>query len=133
MRFVLDASVTINWAMRDESSPVADRALSEIRSGSAVTPAIWWFEVRNILVVNERRMRITPQDSDQFLSDLLRFDIAIENELDSKSVLNLSRRVGLTAYDAAYLALAQRDALPLATLDRNLATAAIAEGIVLLA
>jgi predicted nucleic acid-binding protein len=133
MRFVLDASVTINWAMRDESSPVADRALSEIRSGSAATPAIWWYEVRNILVVNERRKRITPQDSDQFLSDLLRLEIAIENDADSTSVLSLSRRLGLTAYDAAYLALALREHLPLATLDRNLAAAATAEGIALLA
>jgi predicted nucleic acid-binding protein len=120
MRFVLDASVTINWAMRDEASPVADLAFTQLRTGTVVVPAIWWYEVRNILVVNERRKRITPADSDQFLSGLLRLDIAIENDLDSSAVLNLSRRLGQTVYDAAYLTLALREHLPLATLDKRL-------------
>jgi len=133
MRFVLDASVTINWAMRDESNSVADRAFSELSSGTALVPSIWWYEVRNILVVNERRHRITPSDSDQFLSDLLQLDITIENDLDSTSVLNLSRRLGQTIYDAAYLALAARERLPLATLDKHLESTASAEGIALLA
>jgi predicted nucleic acid-binding protein len=133
MRFVLDASVAINWAMRDESSPVADLAFSELRSGTAMAPAIWWYEVRNILVVNERRQRITPADSNQFLSDLQQLDIAIDNDPDSLAVLNLSRRLGQTIYDAAYLALALREHLPLATLDKHLGAAAAAEGVRLLA
>jgi predicted nucleic acid-binding protein len=133
MRFVLDASITINWAMRDESSPTADQAFSELRNGTAVTPGIWWYEVRNILVVNERRKRISLADSDQFLSDLLRLDIVIDNNPDTTSVLNLSRRLGQTVYDAAYLALALREHLPLATLDKRLQSVALAEGIALLA
>jgi predicted nucleic acid-binding protein len=133
MRFVLDASVTVNWAMRDESSPVADLAFSELSSGTALTPAIWWHEIRNILVVNERRQRITPADSDQFLSDLLQLDIEVDNDANSVGVLNLSRRLGLTIYDSAYLALALRERIPLATLDKRLAAAAAAEGIALLA
>ena len=88
MRFVLDASVTINWAMRDESNPVADLAFSALGSGSAVAPAIWWYEVRNILVVNERRQRITPADSNQFLVDLLGLEIAIDNDPDSAAILD---------------------------------------------
>lgn len=132
MRFVLDASVTINWAMRDESNPVADLAFSALGSGSAVAPAIWWYEVRNILVVNERRQRITPADSNQFLVDLLGLEIAIDNDPDSAAILDLSRRLGRTIYDAAYLALALREQLPLATLDKHLEAAAAAEGIALL-
>ena len=132
MRFVLDASVTINWVMRDESNPVADLAFSALRSGTAVAPAIWWYEVRNILVVNEQRQRITPGDFNRFLVDLQALDIAIDNDPDSAAVLNLSRRLGCTIYDAAYLALALREHLPLATLDKHLEAAAAAEGIALL-
>lgn len=132
MRFVLDASVTINWAMRDESNPVADRALSELRAGAAVVPGIWWYEVRNILVVNEQRERITPADSNRFLVDLQQLEIAIDNDPDSSAVLDLSRRLGRTIYDAAYLALALREHLPLATLDKNLEAAAVTAGIALL-
>ena len=132
MRFVLDASVAINWAMRDESNPIADLAFSSLRSGTAVAPAIWWFEVRNVLVVNERRQRIAPADSNKFLADLLTLDIAIDNHPDSATVLELSRRLRRSVYDAAYLALAIREHVPLATLDNSLAAAAIAEGVALL-
>jgi predicted nucleic acid-binding protein len=133
MRFVLDASVTINWAMRDEAHPVADLAFSELQAGAAVVPAIWWYEVRNILVVNERRRRITPADSNRFLADLDVLEIGIDDGLDDAAVMDLSRRLGRTIYDAAYLALALRMRLPLATLDKNLASAAASEGISLLA
>jgi len=132
MRFVLDASVTINWAMRDESHPVADLAFSELRSGTATAPAIWWYEVRNILVVNERRKRITPADSNRFLADLNTLEVAIDDNPDSAAALDLSRRLGCTIYDAAYLALAQKERLPLATLDKDLEAAAVSEGISLL-
>jgi predicted nucleic acid-binding protein len=127
MRFVLDASVAISWAMRDESHAVADRALTALRTGTALVPGIWWFEVRNILVVNERRRRITPADSDRFLSNLQQLDIAIDHQPDSRAVLDLSRRLGRTVYDCAYLALAVRERLPLATLDKDLQAAAAAE------
>jgi predicted nucleic acid-binding protein len=132
MRFVLDASVTINWAMRDESSPNADIAFSALRSGAAVAPAIWWYEVRNTLVVNERRMRITPEDSNQFLIDLLRLEIVVDDDPASSAVLDLSRRLSRSVYDAAYLELALRKQLPLATLDKSLAAAAITVGVELL-
>ena len=132
MRFVLDASVAINWAMRDESSPVADRAFSVLRTGEALVPGIWWYEVRNILIVNERRGRIAPADSNRFLLDLRDFEIATDNEPDSRRVMDLSRRLKQTVYDAAYLALAIRECLPIATLDKGIEKAAIAEGIALL-
>ncbi len=132
MRFVLDASVAISWAIRDESNAVADLAFSELRTGSAMVPGIWWYEVRNILVVNERRQRITPADSDRFLNELQQLDIAIDPQPDSRAVFDLSRRLGRTVYDSAYLALALRERLPLATLDRDLQAAAAAERVELL-
>ena len=132
MRFVLDASVTISWAMRDESYPVADLAFSELATGSAVVPGIWWYEIRNILVVNERRQRILPDDSVHFLDDLRQFSIAIDDQPDSAAILALSRKHRCTVYDCAYLALAMRERLPLATLDKALQTAATAAGVPLL-
>jgi predicted nucleic acid-binding protein len=132
MHFVLDASVTINWAMPDESHPTADRAWEEIETGSAIVPGIWWYEVRNILVVNERRRRISPPDSARFLDHLLQFSIEIDNQPDSSMILDLSRRLGRTVYDCAYLAIAIREHLPLATLDASLRAAAAANGVHLL-
>jgi len=70
MAFVLDASVTITWAMRDESHPLADLAALHLETEPAVVPAIWWYEIRNMLVVNERRQRITVADSNDFLLSL---------------------------------------------------------------
>jgi predicted nucleic acid-binding protein len=133
MRFVLDASIAITWVMRDEDHPLADRAFRELQSGSAIVPGIWWYEIRNILVLNERRNRISPADSAQFLLDLGQFSIDVYFPDDGALLMDLSRRYRLTVYDAAYLALAMRDRLPLATLDKALQAAAQAAGVALLA
>jgi len=132
MRFVLDASVVITWALRNEVHPLADLALVRLESGSAITPAIFWYEIRNVLVLNERRGRITSVDAGQFLGELGRLHIEIEFPGSGASVLATARKRGLSVYDAAYLALAMRENIPLATLDKNLEAAAIAEGIALL-
>ena len=95
----------------------------------AAVPALWWFEVRNILIVNERRGRIESADSDMFLNDLARLPIRIERGPDERLVVGLARKHRLTAYDAAYLDLAVRMTAPMATLDRALADAALAEGL----
>lgn len=129
MRFVLDASVTITWAMRDEDHPVADLAFAKLGTGSALVPAIWWYEVRNILVLNERRGRITPDDSAQFLSDLHVLSINVDFPQDDARIMEIARKYKLSVYDASYLVLAMRDRLPLATLDKNLAAAAEAAGV----
>jgi len=131
-RFVLDASVVITWAMRDEDHPLADRAFLQVQATSAIVPAIWWYEIRNILILNERRNRITPLDCAQFLHDLSRFRIEVESPKDGTHVIDLARRHKLSVYDSAYLALAVRERLPLATLDKALEAAALAEGIPLL-
>lgn len=136
MAFVLDASVTIAWAMQDESDPLGDFALRELRLTSALVPMVWWYEVRNILVVNERRGRIEASASNAFLNDLMDLRIRIDplNLFDTRNGLaDLARRFDLTVYDAAYLEIAGRDGLPLATLDKNLRAAAKSAGIPLLA
>ena len=132
MAFVLDASVTACWAFEDEDHPRADLALRRVRTEEAVVPSLWWFEVRNILVVNERRKRITESGTTSFLRDLNRIPIRVDRVPVETEVLRLARAHRLSVYDAAYLELARREGLPLATLDRDLAGAARAEGVPLL-
>jgi predicted nucleic acid-binding protein len=132
MRFVLDASIAITWAMRDEAHPQADLALNCLQIGSAIVPGIWWYEVRNILVVNERRGRIDAADSIQFLRDLDVFRIDVQFPQDGLQLIELSRKHSISIYDAAYLAIALRERLPLATLDKNLESAARIEAVTLL-
>ena len=130
MTFVLDVSVTVAWCLPDEESEIANRALDRLRSDEAVVPTLWWFELRNALVVNERRGRLAETDSATFLSDLGRLPIRLDERPGSSDlVLALARRHGLTAYDAAYLEAGVRHGAPVATLDRKLAAAAEAEGV----
>ncbi len=131
MAFVLDASITACWAFQDEDHPDADLAFLRIRSEEAIVPCLWWFEVRNILVVNERRRRITESDTDAFLLNLSRLRILVDRVAAESSVLRLARTCRLSVYDAAYLELAQREKLPLATLDADLRKAAAGEGVAL--
>jgi predicted nucleic acid-binding protein len=133
MRFVLDASVAITWAMRDEDHPTADLAFQKIQDdSSAVVPGIWWYEVRNVLLINERRNRITRDDSAQFLSDLAGFGIELRPPENSQSTIDIARQRRLSIYDAAYLALALQLKVPIATLDEVLQSAAAAMDVPLL-
>jgi predicted nucleic acid-binding protein len=127
MPFVLDASIAGCWAFDDEDHPWAALALERVREDEALVSGIWWFEVRNILIVNERRGRITEGDTAAFLRALSRLGIAIDRSPDEGVVLTLARRHRLTVYDASYLELSLREGLPLATLDGDLARAARAE------
>jgi len=90
----------------------------------AVVPSLWWFEIRNVLLVAERRQRLTGAESDEFLAELARLPIEIDREPVSAEVLALGRRFKLSAYDAAYLELALRRQATLATFDAALAAAA---------
>ena len=129
MPFVLDASVTASWCFVDEAAQAADAAMDRLPNDHAVVPALWWFEIRNILVVNERRGRIHSADADMFLNDLARLPIRIERDPSERLVVALARKHQLSACDAAYLDLAVRLTAPIATLDRALADAARAEGL----
>ena len=129
MSFVLDASVSACWAFADESHPAAGAAFSRIQAADAVVPALWWFEIRNILIVNERRGRISEQDTGLFLRAVAQFRIRIDRSPEQADVLSMARVHSLSVYDAAYLELARREKLSLATLDRHLAAAARSAGI----
>ena len=129
MSLVLDASITACWAFRDEDHPDARLAFDRIRTEEAVVPCLWWFEVRNILIVNERRRRLTETDTSAFLSNLSRLRLRMDRAPDESAVLRLVRAYRLSVYDAAYLELAQRERLPLATLDADLRKAAAGAGV----
>jgi predicted nucleic acid-binding protein len=124
MAFVLDASIAACWVFPDEQHPQADLAFARIRVEEALVPSLWWFEIRNILVVNERRNRIDESDSAAFLRDLSRLPIRIDRDPDEAGVLRIARTYRLSVYDASYLELAERQGVPLATLDARLADAA---------
>ena len=124
MPFVLDTSIPACWAFQDEQDARADAAYVRMKTEEAVVPSLWWFEVRNILVVNERRKRITESDSTTFLRDLAGLRIRVDREPEESVVLRLARTHRLSVYDAAYLELALREAVPLATLDVELMSAA---------
>ncbi|WP_051955964.1 type II toxin-antitoxin system VapC family toxin [Beijerinckia mobilis] len=128
MAFVLDASVAACWVFEDEDHPAASLALERVRVEEVWVPSLWWFEVRNILIVNERRGRLTEADTAAFLQGLACLRIAVDRAPDEAVVLALARAYKLTVYDASYLELAQRERLPLATLDKDLRTAAQAAG-----
>lgn len=131
MPFVLDASVTMSWCFADEITPYSSSVLQSLRETYAEVPSLWLFEIVNVLGVSERKGRISPDISDEFLRTLADLDIRAEQSASrttQRDLMKLIRRYGLTAYDAAYLELAKRRNLPLATFDKELLTAARAEG-----
>jgi predicted nucleic acid-binding protein len=134
MSFVLDASMTMSWCFADESTPFGRQVLTELFDSYAVVPALWPFEIANVLAINEKRGRITEAISQEFLQTLTGLDIRIDNfsrTVDGMTLLPLVRRYGLSAYDAAYLELAKRLGLPLASFDNELIAAASREGVAL--
>ena len=133
MAYVLDASIVACWCFHDEDHPRADAALELLDNERAIVPLHWWFEVRNALLLSERRGRTTEQYTTHFLDHLERFPIDIAALPNPAPVLMLARRHRLTFYDSAYLELALRERMTLATLDHALAEAALAEGVELVA
>ena len=123
---VLDNSIILSWCLADESDPIAEQAMQFAIAHSAVVPGIWWYELRNTLVVNERRGRLSAADTQVTLADLREMRITIDRDHDEAVLLDLSRQHDLSVYDAAYLEVASRRALPLASLDRKLCRAASA-------
>ena len=130
---VLDSSVTMAWVLRDEQSAQADAALEKVAEIGGIAPALWWVEVRNVLVIAERRGRLTQEDTAAAVQAIDALCIHLDHAPDNASLLQLARTHGLSAYDALYLELAIRQQRPLATLDRKLSAAAQAEGIALTA
>ena len=118
--------------MSDESSPSADFALARLKVAGGVAPRLWWAELRNALLIAERKGRSTPAITDAALAALDALPVQLDHKPHGLMVLRLAREHQLTVYDALYLELALRGNRPLATLDRKLARAAEAEGVELL-
>jgi predicted nucleic acid-binding protein len=127
--FVADASVASAWILPDEDTAFADKMAELMAVEGAVVPDLFWHEIRNVPLTAERRQRIRAEYSTTALARLLELPIKTAPHYDSFAVLQLARRHGLTAYDAAYLALAITKSLPLASLDKRVLAAARAEGI----
>ena len=129
MPMVLDASVTASWVLPDEDDPDAAAALERVRTETGLVPALWWYEIRNILLMSERRRRLSAHDTADFLTALSNLPIETDQAASNSEVFRLARVHGLTIYDATYLELAKRTGSPLATLDADLERAARSEGI----
>jgi predicted nucleic acid-binding protein len=134
--FVVDASITLSWCFEDESSPAADDVLARLESGRAVAPSVWTLEVSNALRSAQRRGRLTDVETPVLISLLLALPIDVDDTLSldetTGRVLHLARSFDLSSYDAAYLDLALRHGLAIATVDDRLATAAQAAGVAVL-
>ena len=133
-RFVLDASVALSWFIDMPVEPYAAQMRDRVRRGDrAVVPPLWVLEFANGVLMAERRRIIDATIGDETLAEMERLRRA-GVEMDSaappiRDVLEVSRNYQLTVYDAAYLELAQRESLPLATLDKALRTAAGKAGV----
>lgn len=136
-RFVLDASVAVAWVVGIPVDPYAVTVQSHVARGwRAIVPPLWQLEVANALLLNERRKNLTSAEADRGLLDLETF-LASLADIDPapatmRELANVARAYQLTVYDAAYLELAKRESLPIATLDKGLRAAAVKAGVALL-
>jgi predicted nucleic acid-binding protein len=125
--FVVDASVSLAWCFVDESTPGTQALLDRAVDEGTVVPSIWPFEMANILALALRRGRIDAVDLGAAITSLGRLEITVDVTATQRAlseILDLAAREKLTSYDAAYLDLAMREGLPLATRDSKLAAAA---------
>jgi predicted nucleic acid-binding protein len=129
---IIDSSLTLSWYFPDEGSEATDALLRQVSQTGAVVPLHWHAEVANGFQTAIRRKRIDASYRNASLAELAYFDI--ESDPDTNAymwdvTIQLADLYGLTIYDAAYLELAQRRRMPLATLDAALTTAAKAAGV----
>ena len=131
MSLVVDASILAAWFLDEESDPRVEAAFDTVARIETRAPSLLYYEIRNALLVSERRNRITEAMSAAFLRSLALLPIRLAPLPDDGELMALARKWKLTVYDAAYLELAKREGLPLATLDRGLEKAATSEGVAL--
>lgn len=137
MRFVLDASVTLSWllkdtAARDEAYPLAVLNALRAASTTAIVPMTWGLEIPNVIARSEAKDLVTAAQSGSFIALLEGISIEVDAETFThvlSDTLQLSRRYRLSSYDASYLELALRNGSPIATLDEDLRRAATKAGV----
>lgn len=131
---VLDNSIVMSWSFEDEANDYADAVLHQLATTIALVPALWPLEVANALLMGERRHRSTEAETSKWIGLLSALPITIDDETNKHAwseSLRLARGHRLSVYDAAYLELAIRRGLPLATLDNPLKIAALAADVTL--
>lgn len=133
MDFVIDASAAMAWALPDEHSPRAEKILARITAESSLwIPALWWYEVANVVVTARRRKRLSEAQGARIIELLSRFPLQTDappGPASASRLWQLAQEHSLSAYDAAYLELAERRGLALATFDRDLICAAREAGV----
>jgi predicted nucleic acid-binding protein len=132
---ILDSSATLPWIYGDETTDAIRQVFDAIADNGALVPVLWRLEVANSVAMAVRKRHIDPDFRRAALGDLALLDITADPQTDSYAwtdTLNLADQFRLTVYDAAYLELARRRILPLATLDQELRTAATAIGVTVL-
>ena len=135
MNFVLDASVALLWLVPQTNTAgvdYADTVLTALTTSQALVPSLFALEAANVVAKVESKGVVTEAESQRFITLLGKLNIATDQATMTHALgdtLNLARRYRLSAYDAAYLELALRTGLPLATLDVDLAKAAVASGL----
>lgn len=133
MSFVLDCSAVLPWVFGDEATGETDQLLDELAAGEqALVPGIWHLEVGNVLLGAMRKKRIDQAGVETFFSRLGDLEILVDAETADRAwdkTLDLAQQHRLSAYDAAYLELAMRHGVPLATLDKELAAACRTTGV----
>jgi predicted nucleic acid-binding protein len=130
--FVIDASVTLAWALEDEPNDYADRIFRRLPDEPAVVSSVWPLEIANGLLVAERRSRVSSAEASRVHAILEDLPIAIDSlslDIALGPILALARSEDLSAYDASYLELAMREGFPLATVDDRLRAAAVRVGV----
>jgi predicted nucleic acid-binding protein len=130
MSMVLDSSITLAWAYSDETTQPVTQVFDRLSQSGAWVPGLWRLEVANVLEMSVRRKRNDRNFRDATLADLAQLPIQVDPQTDQQAwsaTLRLAERHRLTLYDAAYLELALRRNLPLATLDEDLRRAANTE------
>jgi predicted nucleic acid-binding protein len=132
MPLVIDTSITMAWCFEDEATDATETVLDSLHQDEAIVPSLWQLEVANVLLVAERRKRINEAQAARFSDVLARLPIRVDPApTDLTAILAAGRHHHLSAYDAAYLTLAERLGIPLATLDDKLAAACRAAGVAL--
>jgi len=132
MDFVVDASMAAAWILPDERAPATDAVMDRLDRDACSVPSLFWHEMRNLLLGAERRGRLPAGGASAFMLRLRRLAIADFGAGSDAETFAMATKHSLSAYDANYLALALTQGRALATLDRRLAGAASAEGVVIL-
>jgi predicted nucleic acid-binding protein len=136
MNFAVDSSFALAWVFKDETTPETDKVLDSLGQGAkALVPALWRWEIANALLTAEKRKRATMAELNGHLLLLRSLPIEVDETAHDQAwnvTHSLAQKHKLTSYDAAYLELAIRRGLPLATLDSDLVAAAKVENVHLL-